>query len=296
MRELYRVDIKKNHMDEEERKQYTEKIGLILNGEIKTADLSVKEVKNISEAVNGTADEKFIEILQNDSRAGVKKLGEKLLKQNNDYIKELDRLEEMKFYEKTVKSQGIDLVCGIDEAGRGPLAGPVVAAAVILPDDLYIEYLNDSKKLNEEKREAIYDVIMEKALHVGVGISSNERIDEINILNATYEAMKSAIENMDTQPQYLLIDAATLKDVDIMQMPIVKGDAKSVSIAAASVIAKVTRDRLMKQYDEVYPGYHFSGHKGYGTKEHYAAIKKIGASPIHRMSFLKETDLPENNE
>ena len=171
--------------------------------------------------------------------------------------------------------------------GRGPLAGPVVAAAVILPKDCRILYINDSKKLSAKKREELYDVIMEQAVAVGIGMRSPARIDEINILQATYEAMREAIGNLDPQPSLLLNDAVTIPEVTIPQIPIIKGDAKSISIGAASIIAKVTRDRLMVEYDRLMPEYDFASNKGYGSKEHIEAIHRQGPCPIHRRSFLK---------
>ena len=178
-------------------------------------------------------------------------------------------------------------ICGIDEVGRGPLAGPVVAGAVILPKDGSILYLNDSKKLSEKKREALYEEIMERAVATGIGIVGSARIDEINILQATYEAMRMAISNLKVEPDLLLNDAVTIPQVSIRQVPIIKGDAKSVSIAAASIIAKVTRDRLMVEYDQVLPGYGFASNKGYGTKAHIAGLRELGPSPIHRATFIK---------
>ena len=178
-------------------------------------------------------------------------------------------------------------VCGIDEVGRGPLAGPVVAGAVILPKDCDILYINDSKQLSEKKREELYDIIMEKAVAVGIGMASPARIDEINILNATYEAMREAISKLKVQPQVLLNDAVTIPKVDIKQVPIIKGDAKSISIGAASIVAKVTRDRLMVEYENILPGYGFASNKGYGSKEHIEALQKLGPTPIHRRSFIK---------
>ena len=178
-------------------------------------------------------------------------------------------------------------ICGIDEVGRGPLCGPVVASAVILPKDCQILYLNDSKKLSEKKREELYDVIMEQAIAVGVGMATPQRIDEINILQATYEAMRQAISNLNVKPAVLLNDAVTIPEVDIPQIPIIKGDAKSVSIAAASIIAKVTRDRMMVEYDRIYPGYDLASNKGYGTKVHMEALKTVGPCEIHRRTFIK---------
>lgn len=198
--------------------------------------------------------------------------------------KEKARTEEMKQYEYQYEQFGY--VCGIDEVGRGPLAGPVVAAAVILPKNCQILYLNDSKKLSEKKREELYDVIMKEAVAVGIGMVSPTRIDEINILQATYEAMREALSKLSVMPSALLNDAVTIPEVTIPQVPIIKGDAKSVSIAAASIIAKVTRDRLMVEYDEMLPGYGFAKNKGYGTAEHIAALKENGATLIHRKTFI----------
>ena len=199
--------------------------------------------------------------------------------------KELARLEAMSVYEREYAACGA--ICGIDEAGRGPLAGPVVAGAVILPKDEQILYVNDSKKLSEKKRELLYDEITERALAVGVGIVGPERIDEINILQATYEAMRLAVGQLEMRPDILLNDAVTIPGIDIQQVPIVKGDAKSVSIAAASIIAKVTRDRLMREYDQVFPEYGFASNKGYGTKSHIEALKALGPTPIHRRTFIQ---------
>mgnify|MGYP002571543613 CR=1 FL=1 len=178
-------------------------------------------------------------------------------------------------------------ICGIDEAGRGPLAGPVVAGAVVLPKGCRILYINDSKKLSEKKREELFDVISREAVSVGIGIVSAQRIDEINILQATYEAMRQAIQKLSVQPDILLNDAVTIPQVDIKQVPIIKGDAKSISIGAASIVAKVTRDRLMVEYDRIMPEYDFASNKGYGSAEHIAALKKYGPTPIHRASFIK---------
>ena len=179
-------------------------------------------------------------------------------------------------------------ICGVDEVGRGPFAGPVVAAAVILPKDCDILYLNDSKKLSEKKRETLYDEIYEKAEAIGIGMASEKVIDEINILQATYQAMRSAIRKLEIVPNLLLNDAVTIPEVSIRQVPIIKGDAKSASIAAASIVAKVTRDRMMKEYDGIYPGYQFAKNKGYGTKAHIEAIKAQGICDIHRRTFVKK--------
>lgn len=210
---------------------------------------------------------------------------ERLKKQQEKLEKELARLKAMSVYEEQYAS--CSYICGIDEVGRGPLAGPVVAGAVILPKDHTILYLNDSKKLSEKKRELLYDEIMEHAVATGIGMVGPARIDEINILQASYEAMRMAIENLQVKPDVLLNDAVTIPEVEIPQVPIIKGDAKSISIAAASIIAKVTRDRLMKEYDQVIPGYDFAGNKGYGTKAHLEGLRRLGPSPIHRRTFIR---------
>lgn len=197
---------------------------------------------------------------------------------------ELARLAAMSTYERQYESCAC--ICGIDEAGRGPLAGPVVAGAVILPKDCRIFYLNDSKKVSEKRRELLFQEIMEKAVSCGVGIVSPGRIDEINILQATYEAMRQAVSRLSVTPQILLNDAVTIPGIDIPQVPIVKGDAKSVSIAAASILAKVTRDRMMEEYGKQYPEYGFAKHKGYGTAAHIQALRTYGPCPIHRRSFI----------
>lgn len=245
----------------------------------------ISEIKQQLQAATIKELPAFIEEYQNDERSSVAALVCKATKQMEAYEKELLRTEKMKLYEK--KYSDYEYICGIDEVGRGPLAGPVVAGAVILPKDCDILYLNDSKQLSEKKREELYEVIMEKALATGLGFVSPERIDEINILQATYEAMRQAIQNLKIKPDLLLNDAVTIPKVDIRQVPIIKGDAKSISIAAASIIAKVTRDRLMVKYDEVFPGYGFAGNKGYGAKAHIEAIQKLGATPIHRKTFIK---------
>lgn len=221
---------------------------------------------------------------EEDSRAGVQNLIQKYQKQEEALKKERERTEQMKIYEH--KYEDLGWICGIDEVGRGPLAGPVVAGAVILPRDSKILYLNDSKQLTAQKRDELYDVIMREAVAVGIGYASPARIDEINILQATYEAMREAISKLSVKPDVLLNDAVKIPQVDIRQVPIIKGDAKSVSIAAASIVAKVTRDRLMEEYDKVLPGYGFASNKGYGSAEHIAALKEIGPSPIHRQSFI----------
>ncbi len=244
----------------------------------------ISEIKSILQAASDTELPAFINAYEKDVRPGVKALVEKALKRQAAYEKELSRTEKMKEYEK--KYASFSYICGIDEVGRGPLAGPVVAGAVILPKDCDILYLNDSKQLSEKKREELYALIMEKALATGLGVVSPERIDEINILQATYEAMRQAIGKLKHKPQLLLNDAVTIPWVSIKQVPIIKGDAKSISIAAASIIAKVTRDRMMVEYDRTYPQYGFASNKGYGAKAHIEAIKKFGPTPIHRRSFI----------
>ncbi len=201
--------------------------------------------------------------------------------------KEKERLFKMTAYERTCYEKGFKLIAGVDEVGRGPLAGPVVAAAVILGEGVLIPGVNDSKKLSAEKREYLYSEIMSKALCCSIGIVDEKIIDEINILNATYLAMKKALEGLSQKPEYILLDAVTLKDIDIPQKGIIKGDSLSLTIAAASIIAKVERDRIISGYDEIYPHFSFSKHKGYGTSEHIDCIKKYGLLPIHRRSFTK---------
>lgn len=245
-------------------------------------------ISDIKEELKTVPDEKLAEFItkySEDTRSGVVKLVDTARKHLEKYEAELIRTENLKKYEHEYEDYGY--ICGIDEVGRGPLAGPVVACAVILPKDCDILYINDSKKLSAKKREELYDVIMEKAVSVGIGMASHERIDEINILQATYEAMRQAISKLDPGPDILLNDAVTIPEVDIKQVPIIKGDAKSISIGAASIVAKVTRDRMMVEYDNMFPGYDFASNKGYGSAEHIAALKKIGPSPIHRRTFIK---------
>lgn len=197
---------------------------------------------------------------------------------------ERQRLEGMREFEN--KYSDLGAVAGIDEAGRGPLAGPVVAAAVILPKDIFLPFLNDSKKVTEKRRDVLFDQIKQEALAYGIGIASNALIDDINILQATYEAMREAISKLNKTPDILLVDAVHIPDINIKQVGIVKGDAKSVNIAAASILAKVTRDRLMLEYDKIYPEYGFASNKGYGTAKHIEALKAHGACDIHRRSFI----------
>ncbi|CBK74731.1 Ribonuclease HII [Butyrivibrio fibrisolvens 16/4] len=227
----------------------------------------------------------FIQEYINDGRPGVSKIIGQAQKRMEKLRVEKERIERLKEYEYKYWEQ-YDYIGGIDEVGRGPLAGPVVTACVILPKDCDILYINDSKKLTAAKREELYEEIMEKAISVSIGAASEERIDDINILQATYEAMRQAIEECKVEPQLLLNDAVTIPQVKIPQVPIIKGDAKSISIGAASIIAKVTRDRMMVEYDSIFPEYHFANNKGYGSAEHIEALKKYGPCPIHRRSFI----------
>ena len=242
--------------------------------------MAEKKIGEIKEELKAVDDEKlpsFIETYEKDERSGVVKIVEQAKKRFEKLEAEKLRIENLKKYEREYADYGY--ICGIDEVGRGPLAGPVVAGAVL--------YINDSKKLSAAKREELYDVIMEKAVAVGIGMASSQRIDEINILQATYEAMREAISKLSVKPDILLNDAVTIPGVSIRQVPIIKGDAKSISIGAASIVAKVTRDRLMAEYDKVLPQYGFASNKGYGSAEHIRALQEAGPSPIHRVSFIK---------
>ena len=245
---------------------------------------SIREIREKLQAADHERLPDLFQLYGQDSRSSIRQEVEKAKKRLAAYEKELERIEELKRYEKEYAAYGS--ICGIDEAGRGPLAGPVVAGAVILPQNCDILYINDSKKLSEKKREELYDIIMEKAEAVGIGYSTPERIDEINIVQATYEAMREEISKLSVSPDLLLNDAVTIPEVSIKQVPIIKGDAKSISIGAASIIAKVTRDRLMVQYDSVFPEYGFASNKGYGAQIHIEALKKYGPCPIHRKTFI----------
>ena len=247
--------------------------------------MTIKEIESILKNTHPEQLPDALALYKDDTRSAVASLIVKYQKVHDNYLAELERLDQMLAYENREREKGRTIICGIDEAGRGPLAGPVVAAAVVLPEGMKILYANDSKKLTAKKRDELFDEIMEKAVSVGVGIASPQRIDEINILQATYEAMREAISKLSVVPEVSLNDAVTIPKLTIPQVPIIKGDAKSLSIACASIIAKVTRDRMMEAYDELYPEYGFAGHKGYGSADHYAALKKYGACPIHRRSF-----------
>ena len=246
--------------------------------------MGIQEIKNILKDASIEELKALIPQFETDERAGVVKLIESARKRIAAFEAEVERTYQMKEYER--KYENCRYICGIDEVGRGPLAGPVVAAAVVLPKDVDIYYLNDSKQLSAKKREELYDEIMEKAIAVGVGFSDEKCIDEINILQANYVAMREAISKLSVKPDILLNDAVKIPDVDIPQESIIKGDAKSVSIAAASIIAKVTRDRFMVEIAEKYPEYDFASNKGYGSPKHLAALKEIGPCEIHRRTFI----------
>uniref|UniRef100_UPI0040559D34 ribonuclease HII n=1 Tax=Acetatifactor sp. TaxID=1872090 RepID=UPI0040559D34 len=246
---------------------------------------SITEIKELFQAACEDELPELITKYAADERAGVQKLLMTAEKRLAALKKEKERIYKLSEYERQYSEYAY--ICGIDEVGRGPLAGPVVAGAVILPKDCEILYINDSKQLSEKKREELYDIIMEEAVACAVGYATPERIDEINILQATYEAMRDAIGKLSPAPDILLNDAVVIPQVSIKQIPIIKGDAKSISIGAASIIAKVTRDRLMVEYDKVFPEYGFAGNKGYGSAVHIEALKKYGPTPIHRKSFIK---------
>lgn len=245
----------------------------------------IAEIRKELEQAQKEERSRLLEQYASDTRAGVKSLLEKYRKQEEKLSAERKRMEAMREFERQYAH--CTYICGIDEAGRGPLAGPVAAAAVILPKDCEILYLNDSKKLSPKRREALYDEILEKAVAAGIGLAEASRIDEINILQATYEAMRLAVGKLGIVPEVLLNDAVTIPELDLEQVPIIKGDARSVSIAAASILAKVTRDRLMTEYDNMYPQYGFAVHKGYGTAAHIEALKTYGPCPVHRNTFIK---------
>ena len=246
---------------------------------------SISQIKDEFRTEDMDRIDQLIGYYAGDERKGVQNLLASMRKKVEKYHQELHRIEELCAYEK--KYADYEFICGIDEVGRGPLAGPVVAGAVILPKDCRILYINDSKKLTAAKREALYDQIMDQAVSVGFGMASPERIDEINILQATYEAMRQAISNLKVRPGILLNDAVTIPEVDIPQVPIIKGDAKSISIGAASIMAKVYRDRMMVEYDAIFPGYGFASNKGYGSADHIEGLKRLGPTPIHRKTFIR---------
>lgn len=246
---------------------------------------TITEIRNEFKGTDVRGLSAFISSYSSDERSGVQQLISQAKRKILSYQKEMERIDVMLEFERT-HCVGGRIVCGIDEAGRGPLAGPVVAAAVILDMNDPILYVNDSKKLSHTKREELYEEIMSRAVSVGIGAASPERVDEINILQADYEAMREAVAALSPQPDVLLNDAVTIPGLTMQQISIIKGDAKSLSIAAASIVAKVTRDRLMLSFDQLYPEYGFARNKGYGTADHIAALKKYGPCPIHRRSFI----------
>ena len=252
---------------------------------MQTEGKSIAQIRVELEQAGGDVLPSLLEQYKADGRRGVQALLEAARRKEQKRQEEYDRVCGMVDFER--KLSGNLICCGIDEAGRGPLAGPVVAAAVILPEDSRILYVNDSKKLTESKREELYELICREAIAWGIGSADNREIDRINILQATYAAMRRAINALSMPPEAALVDAVTIAGIDIRQFPVIKGDAKCYSIAAASILAKVTRDRMMREYDKIYPGYGFAGHKGYGSAAHYEAIRQKGVTPIHRMSFLK---------
>ena len=245
---------------------------------------SIKEIKDLLENIPLEDRMQELEIYRQDQRNGVKQLIQKYEKQYQMLLKEKERSYQLLSYER--EYQTYEYIGGIDEVGRGPLAGPVVAACVVLPKNPSLLYINDSKKLSEKKREELYQKIQEEAIAIGIGVESPAVIDEINILQATYSAMRKAIHSMNPKPDILLNDAVLIPEVTIKQVPIIKGDAKSMSIGAASIIAKVTRDHMMIEYDKLYPEYDFASNKGYGSQKHIDALKKYGPTPIHRTSFI----------
>ena len=246
---------------------------------------SIKEIQEIFENADMSEYDSIQESLKDDERAGVIKLIMKYNKKKKAFEDEVQRIFDMKEFER--KYSDYQYICGIDEVGRGPLAGPVCAGAVILPKDAEILYVDDSKKLSGKKREELYKEITDQAIAYKTVFMNHEVIDEINILQATYKAMRQAVNELNPQPDLLLIDAVHIPELEVKQVSIIKGDAKSFSIAAASIVAKVERDHLMEKYDELYPEYGFAGNKGYGSKEHIEAIKKYGPCPIHRRTFIK---------
>ena len=244
---------------------------------------TIKEVKERLAMID-ELDHPLFEELILDGRAGVKAAISKRKRELQKQVDEDLRLEKMLAYEKELYTQGIQLIAGVDEVGRGPLAGPVVAAAVILPENCKIPGLNDSKKIPKSKHKEIYEAVLQNAIAIGIGVKDNQVIDQVNIYEATKLAMMEAIGQLDPQPQHLLIDAMKL-DLPISQTSIIKGDANSLSIAAASIVAKVTRDQMMEEFDREYPGYDFAQNAGYGTAKHLAGLDKLGVTPIHRRSF-----------
>lgn len=247
--------------------------------------MNITEIKKLFQETPIDRYDVLIRQFSEDNREGVKSFLKTAAKKYDAYQAELARSFQMFSYERKYRDKAY--ICGIDEVGRGPLAGPVMAAAVILPKNCDILYLNDSKQLTAKKRETLYEEIMDKAVSVGIGMADQNVIDDINILNADYQAMKQAVAKLSVTPELLLNDAVTIPGISIPQIPIIKGDTLSASIAAASIVAKVTRDRLMETYDKLYPEYGFAANKGYGSQDHINALRKYGPCPIHRRTFIK---------
>lgn len=255
---------------------------------MQVTEMTIKEIKAELEKMELTAvSEELLAELTDDFRKGVQQLAQRYQRKKQRVAKKREKFREMKRFEDDLVNRGYRLVGGVDEAGRGPLAGPVAAAVVILPQDIWMPGLNDSKQLSEAKREEFFAKLQEEAVDIGVGLVDSNRIDEINIRNANYQAMREAISDLEQTPDYLLVDGEEIPEIEIRQQRIVDGDARSISIAAASIIAKVTRDRMLVEYDQEYPEYNFAQHKGYGTADHIAALEEYGPCPIHRYSFSK---------
>lgn len=248
---------------------------------------STAEIQKIVAEQGDLLSDLEISSLSQDPRAGVRKIYQQFCRQRVLLEKEYTRLQNMALYEKQAREQGFNLIAGVDEAGRGPLAGPVVAAAVVFPEDCLIHGVNDSKKLTPLMRAKLVTEIKEKAACWAVGLADVEEIDNLNILQASLLAMRRAVQNLAEHPDYILVDAVRIPDVSVPQLPIIKGDGKSITIAAASIIAKVTRDRMMEDYDSKFPAYGFAKHKGYGTRDHIEAIQKYGCCSQHRQTFVK---------
>lgn len=250
-------------------------------------DMTVTEIQKYLRERNFVLTDEETAAFREDVRAGVRRIYQQLCRQQVLLARELIRLEVMQLYEKDARGKGMTVIAGVDEAGRGPLAGPVVAAAVILPPDAVIYGVDDSKKLTPAKRDNLFQEIKEHAVSWAVGISTVEEIDTLNILRASLLAMQKALQQLKQRPDYVLVDAVRIPGITMPQLPIIKGDGKSISIAAASIMAKVTRDRMMNRFDEQYPGYGFISNKGYGTPDHLEAIRKLGQCPLHRKTFTR---------
>jgi Ribonuclease HII len=255
-------------------------------GNMDYSNMSVREIHDVLKPLNISEKTEAIDALIHDGRAGVRKIADGLKREIEEHNKEIERINKLKQYEYKYAAKGVKYIAGIDEVGRGPLAGPVFASAVVFPVDCIIEGVNDSKKLSPQKRSSLYSLIKENAISSATGYCDEKTIDRINILNATYEAMKMALIELNVRPDLLLIDAVRIPGIDIPQVPIIKGDSLCFSIAAASIVAKVERDKLMDDYHKIYPKYNFLSNKGYGTQEHMDAIRKYGPCPIHRRSFI----------